>query len=1197
MTATPTRRGLVGAAELAARLGQRHPPTPEQARAIEQLGTDGRLGPCLVVAGAGSGKTETMAARVVWLVANGLVRPERILGLSFTRKAAGELGDRVRTRLRALARSGLLAPVLIEESDGGFGADWLDGDPTVRTYNAYAAGVFAEHALRIGREPGARLLSEAMTWQYAGAVVRYDGDMSEVESAPVTVVGAVRALASDLDEHLATPDGLRRHVEQLTAAITAVPDAPGKRGLYAATSAVLEVQRRRLQLLPLVEAYAQRKRAAETVDYGDQVALAARLAREHPEVGAVERDRYDVVLLDEYQDTGTAQREMLRGLFGGGHPVMAVGDPCQSIYGWRGASAGNLRHFTTDFPDRSGGPGSRLDLTVSFRNGGRILAVANQLSMPLRAHGVPVQDLRPGPRGADSGDVHYALHPDALEEAAWTAERIAGLLQPGADGRPPERAPGDIAVLCRARSQFDRIERALRERGVPVEVSGLGGLLTRPEVADVVATLWTMSDPYAGPAVLRLLTGPRWRLGPRDLDALGRRARALAAPATGDGGGGSAGTVGTGSGADAALDRAETRSLVEAVDDPGAPTAYSMAGWQRIDALRHELRSLRRRSDQPLGDLVADVIRTLHLDVEVASRPGADPAAARVHLDRFLDVAAEFAEGEDSPSLDTFLAFLDAAAEYERGLEAGRVRDNDDAVTLLTMHGAKGLEWPVVFVPGMVGDVFPSKMQQSSDWCRNVAALPAPLRGDAADLPVLEVAACADQKELKGAIDAHYDAYRARHELEERRLLYVAATRAQELLVCSGYWWDHARSPRRLSPFLVEVRDVCAALRIGREVVWAPEPEPGAVNPVAGAPSELRWPHDPLTPADREGLDHGARLARAAALAGSPPPDEALDASPSPDEALAASPSPDEALAASPSPDEALDASLPPDGGRRTGGGGQRAAGSRAVAQLSLFDPQAEPSGTPTPPPHAADRAGAWREEVDRLLDERRRLAATHGHGQPGTGDEHVIEVPLPAHLSVSQLVALRRDPAALARWLRRPVPLAPAPLARRGTAFHAWLEQRFAGERLLDIDELPGAEDAGAGLDSDLAALKEHFLTSAWAARQPAPGGIEVPFEMSVEGVVVRGRMDAVFTAPDGGWQVVDWKTGARPHGAEAAAVAVQLAAYRLAWHRLSGAPLAAVSASFHYVRSGETVSPVDLLDEDGLAALVTRLPEQSPG
>jgi DNA helicase II / ATP-dependent DNA helicase PcrA len=167
-------------------------------------------------------------------------------------------------------------------------------------------------------------------------------------------------------------------------------------------------------------------------------------------------------------------------------------------------------------------------------------------------------------------------------------------------------------------------------------------------------------------------------------------------------------------------------------------------------------------------------------------------------------------------------------------------------------------------------------------------------------------------------------------------------------------------------------------------------------------------------------------------------------------------------------------------------------------------------------------------------------------------------------------------------------VPRQPAPWARRGTAFHTWLEQRWDMQTLLDLDQLPGAADEGVD-DAEFDELRAAFEASQWAPRAPAE--VEVPFEMTIAGRIIRGRMDAVFRDRGDGWIVVDWKTGRRPTGAAAQAAAVQLAAYRLAWARLCGIPdadLHRVRAAFHYVRSNETVEPAALLDADGLRRLV---------
>jgi DNA helicase-2/ATP-dependent DNA helicase PcrA len=1050
------------------------PPTPEQAAVIAAP-----PGPAVVVAGAGSGKTETMSARVVWLVANELVRPDQVLGLTFTTKAAGELGTRVRTRLAQLRA--LLGGV------GPAGDPVLAGEPTVSTYHSYAGRLVAEHALRLGVEPSVRLLTEAMTWQLAQRVVRtYDLDVPELDNAETTVTGWLLDLAGELAEHLVEPDELRRWTADLRAAVLAKPrrSASG-RGVagepYAEVRKLLDRAAARAALLPLVERYRRAKLSSGAIDFGDQVAIAARVADSFAEVGRAERTRYAAVLLDEYQDTGHAQLTLLRALYGDGHPVTAVGDPAQAIYGWRGASEAALRRFADQFRTAAGEPAPVLPLSVSFRNDELVLDVANDLSAELRAD-VPLltADDRNGP-----GVVRAALLPTVLDEADWMAGQLAEVWHQDDRRR-------SVAVLCRRRSQFDLVARALRARGVPVELVGLGGLLATPEVRDLVSTLQVVSDPTAGAALARLLTGARWRVGARDVAALGRRARALAARARGEAAG--------------VADTVADASLVEALDDLGRPEAYSAAGYQRLAALGAELAALRRRTAQPLPDLVADVERTLLLDVEVAAAPGREQAGlavGRAHLDRFAEVAADFSVDAEVPTLGAFLAYLAAAEDVERGLEAGRVEVDTEAVQVLTVHAAKGLEWDVVAVPGLTAGVFPDRdAASSSGWATSPATLPYPLRGDGADLPVLDVATPRDQKGLDDARKDFVEACRERGQREERRLAYVAVTRARRRLLCSGYWWDTATRPRGPSTFLAEI----ARVRLVQVDEWTPVPPDGAANPMP-PPAAVPWPADPLG-ARRPLVEQGAALVRAAAaeIAGEPP---------------------------------AEDGTL--------------------FAEEDLL-------------------ALGWAREAELLLAERARAEAGEG----------TVDVPLPGHLSVTDLVALARDPAALARRVRRPVPVRPAPLARRGTAFHAWLEQRYGAQRLLDLDELPGAADEGAAPDDELAVLQERFLASAWADRTPAE--VEVAFETTIGGVVVRGRIDAVFADDDGGWTVVDWKTGDPPRDESAAAV--QLAAYRLAWAELSGAPVESVRAAFHYVRLDRTSAPVDLLGTDQLRELVDSVP-----
>src|SRR5215467_14362627 len=401
---------LYSPAKLARMLGAQEP-TAEQAAVI-----GAPLQPMAVIAGAGSGKSETMAARLVWLVANQLVRADRALGLTFTRKAAAELASRVRARMAGLRRAGLeLAPGDDDEPAG---------EPVIATYHAYAGRLLADHALREGFEPTLRLITPAVSWQLAARVVAaYDGPTDALEWTPATVTAAVLTLAGEMAEHLRQPADV---IETGSWLAERYAELSGR--IPKAVTDVLNCQRTREQLLPLVAAYARAKQVREVVDYGDQMSLAAQIAARHPAVGQAERGRYQAVLLDEYQDTSHAQLVLLTSLFGGGHPVTAVGDPCQSIYGWRGASAGNLRRFRTDFACADGSPAATTALSASFRNTGHVLTAAGAIQSDLRAAAPDVPLLVAPPGRAERGLVRCALLETVHDEAAWVAEQVVALL-------------------------------------------------------------------------------------------------------------------------------------------------------------------------------------------------------------------------------------------------------------------------------------------------------------------------------------------------------------------------------------------------------------------------------------------------------------------------------------------------------------------------------------------------------------------------------------------------------------------------------------------------------------------------------------------------------------------------------------------------------------------------------------------------
>ena len=858
---TPT----YGPDELASALGL-FAPTDEQAAVIAAP-----PGPLVVIAGAGAGKTETMAARVVWLVANGYASPGEVLGLTFTRKAAGQLLRRVRSRLARLAGAGIVPG----------GMDAADDPASVSTYHAFAGELLREHGLLLPVEPDTRLLSETGLWQLAFRVVTEHPGALDTDKTPAAVTMMVLRLAGQLAEHLVDTGQLTDTHVELKRLVHTLPAGPYQRdrGPSQWLLRMLATQTERTQLVPLIDALHRRMRSEKVMDFGMQMASAARLASTCPQVGERLRARFRVVLLDEYQDTGHAQRVALSSLFGGGVDdelaLTAVGDPIQSIYGWRGASATNLPRFATDFPLSDGTPAPTLELRTSWRNPPRALYLANAVSAEARRRSVAVQALRPRP-GAAAGTIRCALLDDVEAERDWVADHIARRYHGRGDGVSAPTA----AVLLRRNADAAPMAAALTARGIPVEVVGLAGLLSVTEVADVVAMLRLVADPGAGAAAMRVLTGPRWRLGGSDISALWRRAVEL------DGVGGaidrsSADEIV----ADAAPD-ADTACLADAIGDPGSTDAYSPEGHRRIAALGQELTGLRAHLAHPLPDLVAEVRRVLGVDAEArAARPPSAGWSGTEHLDAFADVVADYAVAHPGAMASDLLAYLDAAMVVENGLAPAEITVAPDRVQILTVHAAKGLEWQIVAVPHLSGRVFPSTASMRT-WLTDAADLPPLLRGDRATarahgVPVLDTSDVNDRKALSDRIFDHKSKLDQRRVDEERRLLYVALTRAEDTLLLSGHHWGAAESkPRGPSEFLCELKEIIDESAGDGEpcgVVehWAPAPVDGASNPLRDRVIEAVWPADPAG-AHRGDVDRGAEMVRAA-MTGRQTPDDLDD--------------------------------------------------------------------------------------------------------------------------------------------------------------------------------------------------------------------------------------------------------------------------------------------------------------------------------
>jgi DNA helicase-2/ATP-dependent DNA helicase PcrA len=804
--------------DIADALGQFRP-TEQQRRVIEA-----ELGPALVVAGAGSGKTETMANRVLFLLANSHVKAGEILGLTFTRKAAGELSARIRERIAQLAAAGLLP--------GDYDAFEA---PEVATYNSFANAIYRDNAMLIGRESDGTVLGAASAWQLARTIVTTSRDqrLAELGKSVDTITAAVITLSQSLSENIADSAAVR----SMALEFSELADLPfGGTGTYANAAVLAGTIGSLAVLLDLADEYSAAKARRGFVEYADQVSFALDIVRAIPKVPSELRGRFRVVLLDEYQDTSVVQTWLLSEIFGG-HAVMAVGDPNQSIYGWRGASAANLEQFAAQFGGDAGtGAVANFSLTTSWRNGHDILAVANKLVEPLVGETrVRVDTLQPSPT-ASARPVDVAIVETVTDEAAAAARWLGARL---AESRAATGVLPTMAMLFRTRKTQRHFLDALREAKIPFHVLGISGLMAEPEIADLVSALAVVSDPTAGSALVRLLAGSRWRVGVRDLKALRGIASWLASrdyaqqPLDKDVREKLRASVAEGEGGSIidALDFVAT-----ARDGHSALDELSDIGVARLRDAGATFARLRARSGLDLLDLVTLVEQELQLDIEVAANEFRPLGGA--NREALFDALTSYISVDDSASLSGFLGWL-REAEWREDLSPRPEKAEPGTVQVLTIHGSKGLEWDHVVVPRFVEDEMPGKPVGGFGGWLSFGALPWPFRGDAAELPTFRWTEASSRKELLALRDDFTAEVKHRHTLEERRLAYVAVTRARHSLLITGSFWAGQKEQRAPSPFLRELANagVIAPLPVASE---------SDQNPLGDDAEMFLWPMDPL---------------------------------------------------------------------------------------------------------------------------------------------------------------------------------------------------------------------------------------------------------------------------------------------------------------------------------------------------------------
>jgi DNA helicase-2/ATP-dependent DNA helicase PcrA len=972
-----------------------------------------------VVAPAGSGKTRTM---VVWAVDRARQLAEEgaegrsVVAMSFTKRASAELSARVAAALR---REG------------------LDDDlVTVSTFHSFGARIVTEFGWILGIRSERNLLAEAaqrVIMERAFDRITLDAD--DHDTWFPRLLGHATKLAGALYEedgwHSAPSSWQRSRVASLE------PNLAGLRRVPSEVEVALSVARRRADLLAAAEAYREVKVEMGITDYGDLLTDVVRLV-EQDEVRDALVARHPYLIVDEYQDTNVVQRRLLQRLHSTGkQQLVVVGDRAQAIYGFRGATVANF----TDFESHFTGAETR-ELRNVYRHGSNVVAVAETVAS--KGHD---WSFRETVAQTPEADITMRVFVHEEEEADWIVDEIAALAPRVAAG---EMAWGDVGVLCRRWRELQSIAPRLRRHGIPVDVSTKGRLYDIPAYWDATAVIRLAVDPGDNVAAARLLLGPRYRLSERDLAAFADEADWISRDHR------SRRHLAWNEDPGVRLIDALVSPAADATDDAKATALRFVDDVRRWIGLSHDL---------TVAEFLLAAWDDLGLGLALASSPDDLQSEAASVLGALLDLASGFVDVDGAGDLRSFLKLLDLSMDIGEPLDVEPPDLVDDAVRLLTIFSAKGLEFDHVFLMALNQWVLPGPDAFNTETDKNgVAQLP----GGLTERSVVELTD-------PDSIAAHKAAVAQANDAESRRLFYVAATRARKRLALTASHWKRRASDGQpaknpfAAPYLDELDDA------GYDVRWPAEHEVPDDNPLSAAPvvGPDRWPPEDLELAVAQG-----------------------------------------------------------------------------VAAVEVFR-----SGN-------SDET----ELIGVVEAAARRIAASETAPPPP---------PPSPEFTVTDLVSVTRDRAEFVRQRVLRLPEPPSEARRRGTLVHQWIEERgWALQDGADADsvstpwsaagtrEVPSALSAGAVVvDEDLGAravlddppepveadAAADACAAAWLDSRFAslvPTAVELPVVLTVGGVYLKGKVDALYEHPDGIWEVVDIKTGPMPDESQW----LQLEAYALA-------------------------------------------------
>jgi len=669
-------------------------------------------GPLLIVAGAGTGKTTVITRRIAWLIATRRARPDEILALTFTDKAAAEMEERVDT----------LVPY-------GY------ADVEIATFHAFGDRILREHALEIGLTPDFRVLNRAeqtiffrdRLFELPLAHYRPLGDPTRHLQALITLISRCK------DEDI-SPEEYQAHAGRLEREAAAAVDYE-------------EARERAAQQRELAATYAKYEELMTRdgcVDFGDQIVQVLRLFRRRPYVLGAYQRRFRYILVDEFQDTNHAQFELVKLLAARHSNVAVVGDEDQAIYRFRGAAISNILGFLDVYHDAA-----QIVLTENYRSTQEILDGAYRLIVHNNPDRLEVRNGINKRLTAVAGRGHPPVHwhyETGTQEADAVAETIRERIAAGT------WKPDDVAILVRGNADADQFLRSLNVKSVPWTFSGNSGLYDRPEIRLLIAFLRALVHTDESVSLHYLASSDLYEVPIVDLTRCSTHADRRHVHLF-----------------DVLRRAGEISELRDQISEAGHAAIRHLVGdLERYMELGREM---------PTGELLYQFIRDSGWLMRLYREETARDVAEAKNITKFFDRVQAAARTLRYDNVREFVKHLDALIDAGEDPAVAEADIETPAVRVLTVHKAKGLEFPVVFLVNLVQEKFPSRR-----------------RRDALDLPI----------DMMKAVLPTGDY----HQQEERRLFYVGMTRARrELYLTSASDYGGTRE-RKVSQFVLEALDL-----------------------------------------------------------------------------------------------------------------------------------------------------------------------------------------------------------------------------------------------------------------------------------------------------------------------------------------------------------------------------------------------------